>query len=72
MKEKLIAFIDGLIEQYDDPDLEYCEDPCDASGGNFDDAYVLGIDYGESTGAVRVLNKVKAFLTKGDDALSQQ
>ncbi|WP_025846562.1 hypothetical protein [Brevibacillus agri] len=71
MKEGLIAYIDALIERYDDPDLEYCEDPYDASGGNFDDAYALGIDYGESTGAVRVLNKVKAFLTKEDDALSR-
>lgn len=41
-------------------DIEYCENVMDYSGGNFDDAYSMGIDFGAS----ELANDIKNILEK--------
>ena len=51
------ARIDALREDIDEIN-EFLEDdfnPCDASGGNFDDAYYMGNEHGETFAEYRVL-----------------
>ena len=38
---------------------------CDASGGNFDDAYRMGDEHGDTYGRLLVLRKIKSFLDLG-------
>ncbi|TPG88132.1 hypothetical protein EEL32_10230 [Brevibacillus laterosporus] len=67
MREELLGYIDELIERYDDDEMEQSEDPMSDSGGNFDDAYYMGIEFGEMCGKLEVLHEIKSFLTKGDE-----
>ena len=59
------ATIEALIKEYEAEDEEIAEiigddfNPCDASGGNFDDAYYMGREHGEVEGALRVLYKLR-------------
>ncbi len=46
------------IEAEADPSLELSDDPYSDSGGNFDDAYQMGIDHGRKQFA----NELNAFL----------
>jgi hypothetical protein len=72
MTERVLAYIDELIDRYDDPEMTESENPMDDSGGNFDDAYYMGIEYGKMLGRLDALRKVKEFIQKEVDALSQQ
>jgi hypothetical protein len=63
MKSKLLAYLTELEERYD-TGIEYCEDVYDASGGNFDDAYELGAEYGVEDGALQIINSIREFLAK--------
>lgn len=46
-----ISEIDEIIEDED-------FNPCDASGGNFDDAYQMGYDHGYSYGKLEALSSI--------------
>lgn len=35
--------------------MEYCENPMDASGSNFDDAYSMGVEFGENAALLSIL-----------------
>jgi len=41
-------------------------DPQDASGGNFDDAYDLGEEHGDTFGKISILEAIKAIIDKGE------
>ena len=43
------------IECGGEKDVEFYDDPCDSSGGNFDDAYNNGIEHGEQNFAGVIL-----------------
>lgn len=51
------AEIDEIDERFEDG-----FDPMDWSGGNFDDAYSIGEEDGDTRGAYRVLSKIKRIL----------
>jgi hypothetical protein len=57
----MLGKIERLIEKYEsyqEEINEFCGDdfnPMDASGGNFDDAYQLGFEHGETSGKLAVL-----------------
>jgi hypothetical protein len=61
MKEKLLVFLNELEKKYD-TGAEYCEDVSDASDGNYDDAYALGVEFGEESGALMVINEIRKFI----------
>ncbi|KQL18827.1 hypothetical protein [Cytobacillus solani] len=56
--------LDELSSEIDEIDERFEEgfDPMDWSGGNFDDAYSLGEEDGETRGSYRVLSKIKRIL----------
>lgn len=61
MDKRMKARIDELIERYEalseDINWRYDDEfnPYDASGGNFDDAYYMGVEHGEVDGALHIL-----------------
>lgn len=65
--EVVDAETDEINERVESDD--WC--PMDASGGNFNDAYDMGRDHGESFGEYKVLAVIKEILEKVGDALSQ-
>jgi hypothetical protein len=63
MKELILEKIKELEEEVEELNEMYGEDweefnPCDASGGNFDDAYQLGSEHGEIFGKLALLREL--------------
>jgi hypothetical protein len=64
------AYVDEKLPIYESEQEEVNElfeddfNPCDASGGNFDDAYELGDDHGDTYGRLAVLREIKAIIEK--------
>lgn len=61
--EKELAILEAEAEEIN----EWLGDdfnPCDASGGNFDDAYYLGDEHGDTFGRISVLKAVRAIIEK--------
>lgn len=57
MKARIEELIKKYESEFDDIDWRNSEDfnPCDSSGGNFDDAYFMGAEHGEIDGALHIL-----------------
>jgi len=67
MKELILAKIASLENEaveYEEMYGENWEDfnACDASGGNFDDAYELGMEHGETYGKLSLLRELLEIL----------
>lgn len=60
LKERLAV----LGEKIDERNEWHGDDfnPCDASGGNFDDAYYMGVEDGETDGEYHTISKILAKL----------
>jgi hypothetical protein len=52
--KELIAEHEADQEEIDDW-MEDDFNPMDASGGNFDDCYFMGVEHGETQGALKIL-----------------
>jgi hypothetical protein len=55
----ILSKIDALLAA--EP-LEYSDDPCSDSGGNFDDAYSMGHEVGFSSGQYDLAGDIKRIL----------
>lgn len=69
----MIEEIKKLIEQYEEEVAENQEiwgedmedfNPMDASGGNFDDCYYMGLEHGQTEGKLEILYMVLKKLEK--------
>ena len=70
--DKIKAYIDEKLpvceaEQKEIDEMKGDEfNAMDASGGNFDDAYELGNDHGDTYGRLMILRKIKAIIEERD------
>jgi hypothetical protein len=57
MKKRIAELIEKYEAEFDSIDWRNEEDfnPCDSSGGNFDDAYYMGTEHGEVVGSLTIL-----------------
>ncbi|MEW4281791.1 hypothetical protein [Priestia megaterium] len=63
--EKRLPLLEADAEEINER-LEDDFDPQDYSGGNFDDAYALGEEDGDTFGKISILEAIKAIIDKGE------
>lgn len=64
--EKRLDVLESEAEEINEM-LEDDFNPCDASGGNFDDAYYMGEEHGDTFGKIDALRHIKAIIEKEEN-----